>query len=62
MSSASSTVVGSEGSWLVIIHGSFGSGKSSLAKAILVARPSGIAFVRQDALRRVSETASLSSP
>lgn len=52
MSSAASTLVGSEDSRLIIIRGNSGSGKSSLAKAIRAARPRGIAIVGQDVLRR----------
>lgn len=52
MSGADSTLVGSEGSRLIIIRGNSGSGKSSLAKAIRAARPRGIAIVGHDVLRR----------
>ena len=45
MSGADSTLVGSEGSLLIIIRGNSGSGKSSLAKANRAARPRGIAIV-----------------
>ena len=52
MSSAASTLIGSEYSRLIIIRGNSGSGKSSLAKAIRAVRPRGIAIVGQDVLRR----------
>lgn len=52
MSGADSTLVGSEGSRLIIIRGNSGSGKSGLAKAIRAARPRGIAIVGHDVLRR----------
>lgn len=52
MSGKGSTLVGSEGSRLIIIRGNSGSGKSNLAKAIRAARPRGIAIVGQDLLRR----------
>lgn len=45
MSSVSATPVGSGNSRLIVIRNNFGSGKSSLAKAILAVRPGGIAFV-----------------
>lgn len=61
MSSAASTLVGSEDSRLIRIRGNSDSGKSSLANAVWAAWPRGIAIVGQDVLRRVSETASSSS-
>src|SRR5699024_11238908 len=52
MSSAASTLIGSEYSRGIVVHANSGSGKSRLAKAIRAVRPRGIAIVGQDVLRR----------